>query len=168
MKNAKLMLIAGALGILGAGPVAAQNGSGAAHDAVDIVETAKAAGSFETLIAAVEAAGLTETLKGEGPYTVFAPTDEAFARLPDGTVDDLLMPENRKRLRAILTYHVVPGRMPASEVTGRSSLSTAEGSELPVRAEGGTVRVGDATVVGPDVAASNGVIHVIDSVLLPE
>lgn len=168
MKKLNMILMAGALGLLAAGPVAAQNGSSPAHHAADIVETAREAGSFGTLIAALEAAGLAETLKGEGPYTVFAPTDEAFAKLPEGTVEDLLKPENRERLTAILTYHVVPGRMPASDVTDRSSLTTVEGSELPVQIDGGTVWIGDAKVVSPDVAASNGVIHVIDSVLLPE
>lgn len=112
--------------------------------------------------------GLAETLKGEGPFTVVAPTNEAFRKLPAGTVDDLLKPESRERLRAILTYHVVAGRMPASEVSGRPSLTTVEGSELPVRVEAGAVRVGDARVVSPNVAASNGLIHIIDSVLLPE
>lgn len=168
MKRINTILVAGALGIFATGPVAAQNGASPAHGAADIVETAKAAGSFGTLIAAVEVAGLAETLKGDGPFTVFAPTDEAFRKLPEGTVDDLLKPENRERLRAILLYHVVPGRMPASDVTGRSSLTTVEGSELPVRVERGAVWVGDAKVVSPNVAATNGVIHVIDSVLLPE
>lgn len=133
----------------------------------DIVETAVSAGSFTTLVAAVEAAGLTETLKGEGPYTVFAPSDEAFAALPEGTVDNLLLPENRDQLVEILTYHVIPGRVMAADVAGQTlSVETVQGSELDIDATDG-VRVDDATVVTADVEASNGVIHVIDAVLMP-
>ncbi|MGR3795900.1 fasciclin domain-containing protein [Vannielia sp. SX4] len=133
----------------------------------DIVEVAQSAGSFETLVAAVSAAGLVETLQGPGPYTVFAPTDEAFAALPPGTVEDLLKPENRDTLTAILTYHVVPGRAEAADLAGRRvSVLTANGGKLRINGTHG-VRVNDARVVTADVAASNGVIHVIDKVLLP-
>ena len=133
----------------------------------DIVDTAVSAGSFKTLAAALKAAGLVETLKGEGPFTVFAPTDEAFAKLPAGTVEDLLKPENKEKLTEILTYHVVAGRHPAKEVTGMTSAKTVNGKPLKLKVEDGKVRVNDATVTKADVAASNGVIHVIDTVLLP-
>jgi uncharacterized surface protein with fasciclin (FAS1) repeats len=133
----------------------------------DIVDTAVAAGSFSTLVAAVQAAGLVETLKGPGPLTVFAPTDDAFAALPAGTVENLLKPENKDQLVSILTYHVVPGSFPASQLVGkRGSLSTAQGGSLHINGTNG-VQVNNATVVSADVAASNGVIHVIDRVLLP-
>jgi len=133
----------------------------------DIVSTAVAAGSFKTLAAALQAAGLVDTLKGPGPFTVFAPTDEAFAKLPAGTVETLLKPENKARLTAILTYHVVPGRVLAAQVAGMSSATTVNGKPLAIRSEGGTVTVGGADVVGADILCSNGVIHVIDTVLLP-
>lgn len=136
-----------------------------AHDH-DIVKVAKANG-FDTLVAAVEAAGLAETLMGEGPYTVFAPTDEAFAELPDGTLESLLKPENRDQLRAILTYHVVPGRVTAQDVMGLESAKTVQGAMLEVETRDGTVHINDATVTKADVQADNGVVHVIDSVLLP-
>jgi uncharacterized surface protein with fasciclin (FAS1) repeats len=132
----------------------------------DIIETAAAAGSFNTLAAAIEAAGLTETLKGEGPFTVFAPTDEAFAKLPAGTVDALL--KDKARLTAILTYHVVPGEGGSEQVVGLSSAKTVNGADLPIAVRDGKVIVGQATVTQTDIAASNGVIHVIDTVLLPE
>jgi uncharacterized surface protein with fasciclin (FAS1) repeats len=131
----------------------------------DIIETAAAAGSFNTLAAAIEAAGLTETLKGEGPFTVFAPTDEAFAKLPEGTVDALL--KDKARLTAILTYHVVPGRVNSEDVAGLSSATTVNGADLAIKVQDGKVMVGQATVTQTDIAASNGVIHVIDQVLLP-
>jgi uncharacterized surface protein with fasciclin (FAS1) repeats len=138
-----------------------------ASAAPDIVDTAVAAGSFTTLVAAVQAAGLVETLKRPGPFTVFAPTDTAFAALPAGTLDSLLMPENRAALTAILTYHVVPGRVPAAELLGtRGSLTTVEGRALHVDGRNG-VRINNASVITPDVMASNGIIHVIDGVLLP-
>lgn len=134
---------------------------------MDIVETAVANGSFTTLVAAVQAAGLVDTLKGPGPFTVFAPTDEAFAALPDGTVETLLRPENRDQLTAILTYHVIPGAVMSSDIAGQSlSVTTVNGAALAIDATDG-VRVNDATVIAADVTASNGVIHVIDRVLLP-
>lgn len=133
----------------------------------DIVDTAVAAGSFTTLVAAVQAAGLVDTLKSPGPFTVFAPTDDAFAALPAGTVDSLLLPENKDQLVSILTYHVVAGNFPASQLVGkRGALATVQGGNLHVNGTNG-VRVNNATVVTPDVTASNGVIHVIDTVLLP-
>jgi uncharacterized surface protein with fasciclin (FAS1) repeats len=130
----------------------------------DIVDTAVNAGSFSTLVAAVKAAGLVETLKGAGPFTVFAPTDEAFAKLPEGTVEGLL--KDLPKLKQILTYHVVAGKVMAADVVKLKSAKTVEGSEVKIDASKG-VKVNDATVVTPDVAADNGVIHVIDSVLLP-
>ncbi|MGQ7791619.1 fasciclin domain-containing protein [Faunimonas sp. B44] len=133
----------------------------------DIVDTAVEAGQFKTLAAALEAAGLVATLKGDGPFTVFAPTDEAFAALPAGTVEDLLKPENKDRLTAILTYHVVPGAVTSSDVAGLDRADTVNGKPLAISAEGGTVTVNDATVVSADVEASNGVIHVVDKVILP-
>jgi len=132
----------------------------------DIVDTAVAAGSFNTLVAAVQAAGLVETLKGEGPFTVFAPTDDAFAALPEGTVEDLLKPENKDTLTAILTYHVVPGKVMSSDLSNNMMAATVEGSEVTIMTEGG-VMVDKANVVTPDIEASNGVIHVIDAVILP-
>jgi uncharacterized surface protein with fasciclin (FAS1) repeats len=134
----------------------------------DIVDTAVGAGSFNTLVAAVQAAGLVDTLKGEGPFTVFAPTDEAFAKLPEGTVEDLLKPENKDRLVAVLTYHVVPGKVMSGDIAGKkSSVATVQGGEIAVDATDG-VKVDDATVVTADIEASNGVIHVIDTVILPK
>ena len=134
----------------------------------DIVDTAVRAGQFKTLVAALQAAGLVDTLKGAGPFTVFAPTDAAFAALPAGTVDTLLKPENRDRLVAILTYHVVPGRVTAAQVAGMDAATTVQGGTVAIAASGGAVTVNGARVVGADVAASNGVIHVIDKVLLPK
>lgn len=133
----------------------------------DIVDTAVGAGSFQTLTAALKAANLVEALKGKGPFTVFAPTDEAFAKLPAGTVENLLKAENRETLVSVLTYHVVPGRVTSKQVAGLSSAETLSGQSVGIRVSGGKVRVGSATVSQVDVAASNGVIHVIDSVLLP-
>ncbi|MDH5821857.1 fasciclin domain-containing protein [Luteimonas sp. RD2P54] len=133
----------------------------------DIVDTAVAAGQFNTLAAALTAAGLVDTLKGTGPFTVFAPTDAAFAALPAGTVDELLKPENKDKLVAILTYHVVPGRYPASRVVTLEQATTVQGGAVDIDATGGSVKVDDANVVTADVAASNGVIHVIDKVLMP-
>jgi len=132
----------------------------------DIVDTAVAAGSFNTLVAAVTAAGLTETLKGEGPFTVFAPTDAAFAKLPAGTVDELLQPENKAKLVKILTYHVVPGKVMSSDLQNGMMAKTVEGSEVTIKTQP-EVMVGDARVTQADIGASNGVIHVIDSVIMP-
>ena len=134
----------------------------------DIVDTAIAAGSFTTLAKALEAAGLVDALKGEGPFTVFAPTDEAFAKLPAGTVESLLKPENKAKLQAILTYHVVPGKVMASQVTGMTSAKTVNGQSLTIAVKDGSVKIDNATVVKTDIATSNGVIHVIDSVVLPK
>ena len=134
----------------------------------DIVDTAVSAGSFETLVAAVKAAGLVETLKGDGPFTVFAPTDEAFAKLPAGTVEDLLKPENKDKLTAILTYHVIPGKVMSADIAGKTMMvETVQGGKLSVDATSG-VKVDEATVVTADIETSNGVIHVIDTVVLPE
>jgi uncharacterized surface protein with fasciclin (FAS1) repeats len=133
----------------------------------DIVDTAVEAGQFTTLAAALEAAGLVETLKGDGPFTVFAPTDEAFAKLPDGTVETLLMPENRDQLTAILTYHVVPGSVMAADVVALDEAETVNGEMVNISTSGDSVMVNDATVTAADIMASNGVIHVIDSVILP-
>ncbi|MBK8978369.1 MAG: fasciclin domain-containing protein [Planctomycetes bacterium] len=148
--------------------LAAQEWSAAAHRAPsnDIVDTAIAAGNFKTLVAAVQAAGLVDTLRGDGPFTVFAPTDDAFAKLPDGTVASLLLPENRVKLQRILTYHVVTGRVNAKQVVGSSALAALSGDMLAVDTSNG-VRVGGANVVKTDITCSNGVIHVIDSVMLP-
>ena len=132
----------------------------------DIVDTAVGAGSFETLVAAVQAAGLVDTLKGDGPFTVFAPTDEAFAALPEGTVEELLKPENKDQLVAVLTYHVVPGKIMSSDIAGKTAeVATVEGSKLSVDATDG-VKVDNAKVVSADIETSNGVIHVIDAVIL--
>ena len=133
----------------------------------DIVDTAVAAGSFKTLAKALTAAGLVDTLKGAGPFTVFAPTDEAFAKLPAGTLETLLKPENKAKLQRILTYHVVPGRVMASDVMSMRSAKAVSGDTIAVAAGNGGVKVGSANVVKTDIAASNGVIHVIDAVLIP-
>ena len=133
----------------------------------DIVDTAVAAGQFNTLAAALKAAGLVDTLKGKGPFTVFAPTDAAFAALPAGTVEDLLKPANKAKLVSILTYHVVPGRNPAAKVVGLDKVATVQGDSVDIRASGGAVMIDGAKVVKADIAASNGVIHVIDKVLMP-
>ncbi len=134
----------------------------------DIVDVAQSAGSFNTLVAAVGAAGLVDTLKSEGPFTVFAPTDEAFAALPAGTVETLLKPENKDQLTAILTYHVLPGKVMAADIIGnRLSVATVNGKNVHVNGRGSAVHVNKATVINADIPASNGVIHVIDKVLLP-
>ena len=133
----------------------------------DIVDTAVEAGSFETLVAAVQAAGLVDTLKGDGPFTVFAPTDEAFAALPAGTVDDLLKPENKDQLIAVLTYHVVPGKVMSTDLTDDMEAATVQGSNVMIDLDNG-VMVDNASVVTADIETSNGVIHVIDSVILPQ
>jgi uncharacterized surface protein with fasciclin (FAS1) repeats len=136
--------------------------------AADIVDTAVAAGSFNTLVAAVQAAGLVDTLKGDGPFTVFAPSDDAFAALPAGTVESLLEPANKDKLTAVLTYHVIPGKVMAADIAGKSmDVATVNGQTIAVDATNG-VMINNATVTAADIAASNGVIHVIDTVLLPQ
>jgi uncharacterized surface protein with fasciclin (FAS1) repeats len=136
--------------------------------AKNIVDTAASAGQFNTLVAAVQAAGLSETLSGPGPFTVFAPTDEAFAQLPAGTVEDLLKPENKERLVALLTYHVVPGKVMSGDLAGkRVEANTVQGSAVDIDATSG-VMVDDANVISADIEASNGVIHVIDKVIMPK
>jgi uncharacterized surface protein with fasciclin (FAS1) repeats len=133
----------------------------------DIVDVAANAGDFDTLIAALQSADLTGTLKSDGPFTVFAPTDEAFDKLAAGTVEALLEPENKEQLISVLTYHVVPGRVTAEQVVKLDSAETINGEAVAIRTDGGTVHVNQATVVMADIAASNGVIHVIDEVILP-
>jgi uncharacterized surface protein with fasciclin (FAS1) repeats len=133
----------------------------------DIVDTAVEAGQFGTLATALDAAGLVETLKGPGPFTVFAPTDDAFAKLPAGTLESLLKPENKAQLTAILTYHVVPGTVRAADVIKLDEAKTVNGEMLAVKVSGGTVMINDAKVTATDIAASNGVIHIIDTVVLP-
>jgi uncharacterized surface protein with fasciclin (FAS1) repeats len=134
----------------------------------DIVDTAVGAGDFKTLAAALQAAGLVDTLKGAGPFTVFAPTDEAFAKLPAGAVEDLLKPENKEKLVSILTYHVVAGDVMAKDVVKLSEAKTVNGKEVKIKVQGGKVMVDGANVTKTDIQCSNGVIHVIDSVLLPQ
>jgi len=133
----------------------------------DIVATAQAAGSFNTLVAALAAGDLVTTLKGTGPFTVFAPTDAAFSRLPAGTVETLLQPENKAMLQSVLTYHVIAGKVMAADVVTLTSANTLQGAAVTITVTGTTVKVNDATVVQTDVEASNGVIHVVDAVLLP-
>lgn len=156
------------LGTVGTLLCASTFGASQAAAASDIVDTAVKAGSFKTLVAAVKAAGLVETLKGAGPFTVFAPTDEAFAKLPAGTVEDLLKPENKAKLTAVLTYHVVAGKVMAADVVKLTSAKTVQGQNVAVSATDGTVMVDNAKVVKTDIVTSNGVIHVIDSVILPK
>ncbi|NIL99217.1 MAG: fasciclin domain-containing protein [Planctomycetales bacterium] len=134
----------------------------------DIVDTAVSAKSFGTLVAAVKAAGLVDTLKGDGPFTVFAPTDEAFEKLPEGTVESLLKPENKDKLVSILTYHVVAGKVTAADVVTLKEAETVQGSPIKVSVTGDTVMINEAKVVKTDIHCSNGVIHVIDSVILPK
>lgn len=136
-------------------------------EAKDIVDTAVAAGDFATLVAAVKAAGLVETLKGDGPFTVFAPTDAAFAKLPEGTVASLLKPENKDKLVAVLTYHVVPGKVTAADVVKLDTAATVNGKAADITVTAGSVKIDGANVTATDIKASNGVIHVIDSVILP-
>ena len=135
---------------------------------MDIVDTAVSAGSFNTLATALEAADLVGVLKGEGPFTVFAPTDDAFAKLPEGTLNDLLKPENKAKLQSILTYHVVPGRYTAADVITMNSAKTVNGQSFTIKTDMGNVTVDNANVVKTDVNATNGVIHVIDAVILPK
>lgn len=163
MKNIPNRSIAAAA-VLTLGIVAAQAGK---TPQKDIVDTAVAAGSFNTLATALKAAGLIDTLKGKGPFTVFAPNDAAFAKLPAGTVEDLLKPENKAKLVSILTYHVVSGSVSSAEVVKMTSAKTVEGQSVRISTTAGGVMIDGAKVVGADVMASNGVIHVIDSVILP-
>nr|WP_223270418.1 fasciclin domain-containing protein [Colwellia sp. C1TZA3] len=134
----------------------------------DVVDVAAENGSFNTLVAAIKAAGLVDTLKGKGPFTVFAPTDEAFAKLPEGTVEMLLKPENKAKLASILTYHVVSGKVMSTDVVKIDSAATIQGQMLMVKVVDGNVMINQATVIMADVKASNGVIHVIDTVLMPK
>ena len=163
------ILAAGAVMVL-AGSAAAQYMSSTSYEGgeKDIVETAISAGSFETLVAAVQAAGLVETLQGEGPFTVFAPTDDAFAKLPEGTVESLLLPENREKLVAVLTYHVVPGRLMAKDVVGVEYLKTVQGEKIKIQVKDGEAWADNARIIKTDIGTSNGVIHVIDGVILPK
>lgn len=148
--------------------VALMTSTGAQAQLKDIVDTAVGAGKFNTLVAAVTAAGLVETLKGAGPFTVFAPTDDAFAKLPKGTVEDLLKPENKAKLVSILTYHVLPAKVMAADIAGKKmGAKTVQGTEISVDAMSG-VKINGASVVTADIAASNGVIHIIDTVLMPK
>ena len=133
----------------------------------DIVDTAASAGSFNTLVTAIQAAGLTDTLKSAGPFTVFAPTDEAFAKLPEGTVEDLLKPENIDKLQAILTYHVVPGKVMAKDAVNLTSAKTVNGEDFKISKNGEDLMIDNAKVVKTDILATNGVIHVIDQVIMP-
>jgi uncharacterized surface protein with fasciclin (FAS1) repeats len=151
--------------LMALGMIAAGGSARAAEQ--DIVDTAVAAGQFKTLAAALGGAGLVSTLKGAGPFTVFAPTDAAFAKLPAGTVENLLKPENKDKLTAILTYHVVPGRVMAADVGKVQEAKTVNGKMLMVSTKGGGVMINDAKVTSTDITATNGVIHVIDSVILP-
>jgi uncharacterized surface protein with fasciclin (FAS1) repeats len=156
-----------AMKIITAGAVALALSMSVAR-AADIVETAVAAGSFKTLVTALKAAGLVDTLKGPGPFTVFAPNDAAFAKLPAGTLDNLLKPENKEQLVAILTYHVVHGKVMSKDIAGKKTMAkSVEGSEIAVDATNG-VKVDNAKVVKADIEASNGVIHVIDAVIMPK
>ena len=139
-----------------------------AGDSKTIVDIAASKPEFSTLVAALKAGDLVTTLQGTGPFTVFAPTNDAFAKLPAGTLDDLLKPENRDKLRAILTYHVVPGRVRAADVVKLDEATTVNGAKADVEVEGGTVMVDGAKVTATDITADNGVIHVVDSVMLPD
>jgi len=152
--------------VLAAIPVQAQwNGE---ESDPDIVDVAISAGSFETLVAAVKAADLVDVLKSDGPFTVFAPTDDAFAKLPAGTVAELLEPENKEKLVAVLTYHVVPGRVMAKDVVSLKEAKTVQGQSLKISLRDGAAMVDDAKIVKTDIVASNGIIHVIDTVVLPD
>jgi uncharacterized surface protein with fasciclin (FAS1) repeats len=165
LPGAKLVLTA-VVAMLGFG-MTASAGQQQAGQTADIVDVAVSAGRFKTLAAALEAAGLVDTLKGEGPFTVFAPTDEAFAALPAGTIEHLLKPENRYQLVSILTYHVVPGKVYAADVIKINSARTVNGADITIRIMDHGVAVDGANVIGTDIPASNGVIHVIDSVITP-
>jgi uncharacterized surface protein with fasciclin (FAS1) repeats len=161
MRSVKFLLTLVALAMASPAPVLA------AEPSKDIVDTAVGAGDFKTLVAAVQAAGLVETLKGEGPFTVFAPNDKAFAKLPAGTVETLVKPENKEKLTGILTFHVVPGKVMAADVVGLTSADTVNGKQLEVSVKDGTVTVSGAKVIATDIECGNGVIHVIDTVMMP-
>ena len=170
----KFVFVLATIVLMSAAPLYAHGGScgtGEAHDHVaeaasaDIVGVASSAGSFNTLLAAAKAAGLVDTLQSDGPFTVFAPTDEAFAKLPEGTIDNLLA--NPDKLKQILLYHVVPGKVMAKDVVGLSSATTAQGSDIAIVLKGDSVMINNAKVLKTDVMASNGVIHVIDPVIVP-
>lgn len=165
-----LAVLAAALLLAGCGEGDGMHGMGMSKAGMqtDIVDTAVAAGDFNTLVAAVKAAGLVDVLKGPGPYTVFAPTDAAFAKLPPGTLDSLLKPENKHKLQDILKYHVVSGKVMAADVMKLHSAKTLQGQSVAIRVADGKVYVGRAGVAKTDIVCSNGVIHVIDTVLLPE
>ena len=167
MENHVLKKIA-QVGLIAALVVVSNAGAGARQPAKDIVDTAVAAGQFKTLAAALEAGGLVETLKGDGPFTVFAPSDAAFAKLPAGTVESLLKPENKEKLVAILKYHVVSGKVTSDQVAGMTEAKTVEGKSVKIKAADGKVMIDNSTVTKADIAAKNGVIHVIDSVLIPQ
>jgi transforming growth factor-beta-induced protein len=158
----------GTLILLLLGLLVSQIGCKETAEQKDVVDTAVGAGDFTTLVTAIKAADLVETLKGKGPFTVFAPTDEAFAKLPAGTVENLLKPENKQKLVSILTYHVVPGKVMASEVVKLADAKTVNGQSLTITVEGEMVMVDSAKVVKTDIECSNGVIHVIDAVVLPK
>ncbi len=162
LKNSKFIIILLFFGLV----TYAHAGSHGAK--MDIVDTAVSAGSFNTLVTAVKAAGLVETLKGTGPFTVFAPTDDAFAKLPKGTVEDLLKPENKEKLQAILTYHVVPGKVMAADAVALDSAPTVNGQKFMISQKDGSVFVDNAKVVKTDIETTNGVIHVIDTVIIPK
>ena len=164
MKIARIIALASLMASTLAAPAVRANDT--ATQPGDLVAVASGAGKFNTLVAAVKAAGLVETLQGQGPFTVFAPTDEAFAKLPEGTVASLLKPENKAKLVSILTYHVVPGKVMAADVKTMKA-KTVNGQELSIQVEDGKVTVDAAKVIKTDVAAKNGVIHVIDAVILP-
>ena len=166
MLSAALVLATAAIGLSSAAQAGHHSGA-KAHESKDIVDTAAAAGSFGTLLAAAQAAGLVDALKGEGPLTVFAPTDEAFAKLPEGTVENLLKPENKEALAGILLHHVVAGKIMSGDIGSSASPATLQGATLDVRASYGKVTVNGANVIAADIGASNGVIHVIDTVILP-
>ena len=162
------LLIAAPLFFVGSLALAGGHGSKAEMAKKDIVDTAVSAGQFKTLAAALDAAGLIDTLKGDGPFTVFAPTDEAFAKLPDGTVESLLMPENRDQLIAVLTYHVVAGKVKAADVVNLDQATTVNGADVTITVADNGVQVDNANVIATDIGASNGIIHVIDAVILPQ
>lgn len=170
-KSSKSLLLAAVVATFAGGALwslPAVEAQTAAPASADIVDTAVAAGSFKTLAAALKAGGLVETLKGAGPFTVFAPTDEAFAKLPAGTVDNLLKPENKAQLVKILTYHVVPGKVMAADVTKLTTAKTVQGGSVAIKVADGKVMIDNAQVTKTDIGTSNGVIHVIDSVIMPK